>query len=214
MEHTHRQTDRGTSWAKQKVVWWVVVDEQTHNPLQTLTQGHLWGLKSYVRYDPGLDNNFIMHPTAFWSGCGYGMFECVCIKIKVEKEAGKGMFIATVYTLLYDQLMWMMWYCDGILSNCDGFWQDKSNCAMCQAQECGNMPSGHITVVKYKQRMIKKNHFYRSPDNSHHISTVENKSPSVLTMKWSWKHWKLLLLIHLVPERGLSASACLINFDK
>ena len=90
-------------------------------------------------------------------------------------------------------ISWFEW-CDVILSNSDGFWQDKSNCAMCQAQECGNMPPGHITVVKYKQRIIKKDNFHRTPDNPHH------KAPSVFTMKWSVKHWKCLLLILLFPE--------------
>ena len=90
-------------------------------------------------------------------------------------------------------ISWFEW-CDVILSNSDGFWQDKSNCAMCQAQECGNMPPGHITVVKYKQRIIKKDNFHRTPDNPHH------KPSSVLTMKWSEKYWECLLLILLFPE--------------
>lgn len=36
---------------------------------------------------------------------------------------------------------------------------------MCQ--KCGNMPPGHITVVKYKQRIIKEHNFQSNPENQH-----------------------------------------------
>ena len=60
---------------------------------------------------------------------------------------------------------------------------------MCQ--KCGNMPSGHITVVKYKQRIIKEQNFHSNPENSHPLI----KMPPVFSMKSSWK-----LPMHLLPE--------------